>query len=228
MGDDQRPEGEVVATLVHRRGDGAEHPAVGGEDERRGQARQRAAEEADGGDLDVVGDDDGAEQRRIGQAVDLATGELVEARGGDERAAQVRAQVDGQPPGDRPDGQQGEADQDVGAARPEGARDAEQEAAHEVARMHGRRPEQHRVGAGAEVVEEDRDVLVGEVAARDGQVAGGVAVQRAEALELGRRDVAEPAAAAVSQQRLELLPALPPGGDEGVDGHRDPRALSWR
>ena len=58
VGHDQRPELEVVATEADRSGNGPEHPAVGEQHERCGDAEQHAAREADECDADVVLDDD--------------------------------------------------------------------------------------------------------------------------------------------------------------------------
>lgn len=74
--------------------------------------------------------------------------------------------------------------------------------------------------AGAEVVEVRGHVVVGEVATRDGEVAGRLSVQRPEVLELGGGDVAQATAAAALQHGLELCPSVPAVGNEVAEGHR--------
>ena len=76
------------------------------------------------------------------------------------------------------------------------------------------------MGARAEVVEVLGDAVLGEVAAGDGEVAGGAPVEDPEALQVAGGDTAEAAAVGLADPGLELLPGGATAGDEGVRGHR--------
>src|SRR5438105_7714731 len=68
VGDDVRPEAVVDAVAVDRRGEGAEHPAVGEQGQRRRDAEQDAAAEAEQRHLDVVADDQRGRDRGVADA----------------------------------------------------------------------------------------------------------------------------------------------------------------
>src|SRR5207253_7046735 len=90
-----------------------------------------------------------------------------------------------------------------------------------------RRAVQPQVGAGCQIVQPQRELVVREVASGDGQIGQHLAIGTSEGLDLLGLELAQPVALAEREQSLQLGPSRLAGGAKVADGwHRPSIACS--